>query len=206
MARVIVGNDQLFNAILYGEPQASTKRFLRKQYEDAEEMEGFSDRFISRTKSLFEDFYDSGLASRTRAALRKVRTAYIPDDVRELRTIGEIQNARPLMRSLIMAEPFIRDLFRKQRIEGYAHHYEDPYEDWVTEDIPEYQQVMSGIEEVQEDGSVQNTIYLDVEHGLHEHIHLDPEQQFDAYFTWHRVKSMVQAGKEDPTSPVNAYL
>lgn len=206
MARVIVGNDQLFNAVLYGEPQASTKRFLRKQYEDAESMAGFSDRFISRTKSLFEDFYDSDLASRTRAALRKVRTAFIPDDYRELRTIGEIQNARPLMRNLLMANPVIRELFQKQRIEGYAHHYQDRYEGWRTEDIPEYQQVMSGIEEVQDDGSVMNTIYLDVEHKLHEHIDLDHQQQFDGYFSWHHAKELIRAGKEDPTSPVNARL
>jgi len=206
MARVIVGNDQLFNAILYGEPQASTKRFLRKQYEDAESLAGFSDRFIERTKSLFEDFYDSGLASRTRAALRKVRTAFVPDDYRELRTIGEFQNARPLMRALIMAEPTIRELFKKQRIEGYAHHYQDPYEGWQTEDIPEYQAVMSGIEEVQEDGSVKNTIFLDVDLGLVEHLQLDHQQQFDGYFSWQHAKEHVRREKEDPTSPVNAYM
>lgn len=206
MAKVIVGNDQLFNAILYGDQQASTQRFLRKQYEDSEGMSGFSERFMERTRSLFEDFYDSGLASRTRAALRKIKTAFVPDDIRELHTIGEIQHARSIMRQFIMASPYVREMYRGQRTEGYGPHYEDPYPNWRTEDIPEYQHVMSGLVEVQEDGSVTHTNYLDVEYGLDENISITHLQGLDVYHTWENIKSMYKAGKEDPLSTVNAYL
>ena len=207
MARVYVGDDRIASTLIYGETQPSTMRFLERQYNEDDSAGGLSQaKFGSRMRDLYDRFHDSTLMARTRAAIRKLDTAFTPDDIRPLKTIGALQHAKNTMRRFIMASPEVRAMYQQQRIEGYGHHYVDDYADKDVKDIPEYQHVMSGLMDVNEDGDTEFELYLDVEYDLDEYYRLDIDQQLDIRATWLETIYRIRLGKEDPTSTVNAYL
>lgn len=206
MARVFYGDEHVFSTMLHGETDPYTRRFLESQHIDEGRFRGIAGDLHNRVKGLYERIHDSDLLARTRAAIRKIEGVFTPDDIRPLRTIGALQQARPRMRRVIMANPYVRELYQKQRIEGYSKYYKDDFPTRPTDELIEYQQVMSGIVEVSEEGDTSYELYMDVEHETHDEISMDMDQQVDSILTWNETIRLIRKGKEDPTSTINSFL
>jgi NTE family protein len=121
------------------------------------------------------------------------------DAVCQLTEIGEMQNATPAMQRIVMANPTIKQLYRRKAIEGWVDTYEDYNDNAIEHTDQTYRQVMSGI--VREDG-LAYTYHMTKD----EQYEFDENDKADARITWAAFKAQIKRKGDDPTSTWNAAL
>ena len=113
--------------------------------------------------------------------------------------IGEMQNATPAMQRIVMANPTIKQLYRRKAIEGWVDTYEDYNDNAIEHTDQTYRQVMSSV--VREDGLAYT--YHMTKDELYE---FDENDKADARITWAAFKAQIKRKGDDPTSTWNAAL
>lgn len=206
MANVIEGGGAAFDYLLYGERDRGFANYLDQMRDEAvKHLGSTAQQFVMKTKESVERFYGSDAMRLARAAVRKVASLYEIDEIYELANIGQLQHAPPKMLPYVMAEPGLRELYHKQRVEGYGKDYIDYQPGVVGEGHIEYEQVVDGIFMQSEDDEevCVSTSYLHHD----EDTLLDHDQQMGIMLvTWEQVRIALAKGKEDPTSRFNATL
>lgn len=141
---------------------------------------------------------------KARAVIRQIENKSRTNEVTELQTIGQLQNASPIMQRFIMADPIARALYFKDECSGYAESYVDFHPGKTGIEHYDYRRVLSGIwHEDPDSGNIQmHTFYEDTEND----VNLEALDQMDILRTWDFVRARLKAGKEDPTSPHNEML
>ena len=127
----------------------------------------------------------------------------MPDQIRYLRTIGEVQHAPSSMIAMLMAEPTVRRMYHQQRVDGYSESYTDNQPGKVGEDHYDYRRVVNGVFMEEEGEWVATTYYEDLLPGTGELEFLD---QVDILRTWEQMRIHLMRRKEDPTSRWNSSL
>lgn len=210
MAQIIDGGGFMFDALAYGQAHPGTQGFLARQFEQTTNvLTDAGAAFMAQARDMYERLSGSTAARMLRAAGRSIRNFWQVDEIRPLREIGELQVAPPSMQRWIMAEPTVRALFHKQRLDGYSDTYVDVDPQGIGEDHYDYRRVMDGILVVNEDPESEGpewtaTSYLD--ELLPDDRDLSIEEQIDILQTWEFAKDAIRRNREDPTSRYNADL
>lgn len=153
-------------------------------------------------------FFDGKLERMARRITRAVKSLSHSNAIVPLRTVEELQSARPAMQRYIMANPNLRALYHKQLCDGYSDTYRDLEPTKIGEDHYEYRRVMNGI--VQDaidpesgEKTWMATYYFD---DLHEgDRELDAEEQFDILDAWDACDVAV-CRRFDPTDIFNGEI
>jgi hypothetical protein len=211
---VDVGGTQHFNALLYGQKHPGTLQSLQNQFAQYDQ---FSRTMTDAARGFFADAheiynrYNSEEALRlARLANQKVGSIFKPDCIRSIWELGEIQQAPFTMQRWIMAEPTVRALYHQQRCDGYSDTYIDMHPGQIGEDHYDYRRVINGVAmevpEVDDEGEAGWKISLYAEDLLPEDRDLALDEQVAILSTWDIVRSYIEAGKDDPTSPFGNKL
>jgi hypothetical protein len=205
MAQVIIGDDRMFNAAVFGQPDWRAQEFLAEQYSNlSHRLTQTGQQFMAMARQTYDTMNNSQAMRIMRAAGRKINSLWEQDDIRRLTTIGELQHAQPVMQRWIMAEPEIRSLYQQQRLDGYSDTYIDMHPGAIGEDHYDYRRVMNGmIVDNKADDGWSATTYIEE---LAEEQELTLEEQVEIIDTWHLAKRMIREGREDPTSKFNSDL
>ena len=160
--------------------------------------------FIDRTRQVVNKVNDLQLKQKAMALYNKTRYMFSEDCVHPFVDYGHMQQAKPVMRRFMMAEPTIRKMYNKQRISGYENDFFNLNPTHVGEDHYDYRKVMDGICVIDEEtGDWTATSYSDDFND--DDVILSQSDQVDILTTWNNAKLWLQSGK-DVTSPTNDDL
>lgn len=194
-----------FDAELYGRKHHRTVEYLTRDVDNiTHKLRDGGRRFREIIERDVYRPYDESRAARViRAALRYTENVFMPDQIRYLRTIGEVQHAPSSMIAMLMAEPTVRRMYHQQRVDGYSESYTDTQPGKVGEDHYDYRRVVNGVFMEEEGEWVATTYYEDLPPGTGELEFLD---QVDILRTWEQMRIHLMRRKEDPTSRWNSSL
>lgn len=200
MALLIDGDAMTFRAAAYNRPHEHTVRFLQQQFEDPSRTLNLANgSFLERSRIIFEDNYgDAALESMERVR-RNLRATWDLDVIQALTTVEAMQTARPTMQRWIMANPFVRNLYKQGRLTGYGDSYIDHKNQGVGVDHYDYRLVMNGIAVFDDENGWSATTYID---------ELQPgdteptfSEKLDIFRTWCEAEYHLLNGTRDITSP-----
>lgn len=196
------------NAMLYGETPVSIRDYIR---EKAETVSAYArergNAFMSQVKDRWDEYNSDAVLRRMRAIRERTKGAYYTRDmVRELTSLSEIQQAPPVMRQFIMADPWIKERYENQRTEGYGDQYINPYPGVMGQGDYYYRRMDQGMVHLAEEESAgyHYTMYYEIL--KHDDRELFPVERVGLKRTVDRVKYYMSLGKEDPLSATGAYL
>lgn len=214
MVRLVSGGPAEFNAIAYQERHPTTLQFLANQFQNVSStFTGAGQRFLEGAKELYEKYNSFDALRQARALARAVTGSFQGEEIRDFRTIEETQRANLRMQRLIMAEPFLRNRYHQQQVNGYSDTYVDMYPEDVGERHYDYRLVMDGVVvPVPADPTVEGD-----EEGWKVTWYFDEMAEGDRPLdvtevaivqnsVWNTVKYFVEHGDRDPTDVENGKL
>lgn len=205
MAQFYEGGANDFAGVIYGGYHQGTADFLRNAPRIQSDVLGAAGkRFMEFSEKVMGSFDLDDAMRKMRAAGRQVAGMFQTNVIRELSTIGELQNPPSCMRHLIMACPEVRAMYLNQTIDGYSGQYTNSYGTDIGHEHYDYRRVMDGIvvEKEKESGFVVSQ-YLEE---VHEGDELYFDQQVEVLMTWSHIRAKLLEGRDDPTSRWNAAL
>lgn len=164
-------------------------------------------RFVEKAKETYELLNNSDIIRKAKNVLRGISSLTKPNQIIAIHDIDGFQTASPVMQRYIMAEPSIRNLYHKQRCDGYSDLYVDLYPDDIKDKHYDYQKVMNGmiIDEKDNEGNdswVARQYYYDL---TPEDRELEITEKADILYTWEIAKAFMQV-YEDITDPAGGKL
>jgi hypothetical protein len=206
------GGSDTYDALLYGANRhPGTVSYLQNQLNTLSNLSSsFIDAgnsFVERAKEVYNRFNSSEAIRTARAAIRKLGSMFQSNEIMDIWDLGNFQNAPLICQRFIMAEPSVRELYHKQRIDGYSDTYLDVQPGKIGKDHYDYRRAMNGIvEELPEDSESgwKVTIWAEDLHEGDRDLTLD--EQHDVQMLWQRVRAYMKHGKDDPTSAYGGTL
>lgn len=205
MPVIMAGGDAL-GSVLFGQPnQATVGYFDGVRERIGQKANHYLDEFVETSKQIYDSIYSARALELSRAAINKAGALFLPDVIKELKTMAEFQTAKPLMRSWIMANPVVRERFQAGRCEGYGDNYFDFEPGKIGEDHYDYRRVMTGVLHVDETNNelVTREYFEELREGDEL---LTTGQQLDILNSWDNVEAMMALAAKDPTSEWNCDL
>ena len=213
MIQVIHGGDEEFNAYIYGQKHPSTLSFLQNSMQAAQNLTSslteVGKGFFATIGNMFDKFNGSEAMRRIRNALEKVDNIHSLDVVKHLSTIAAVQQAQPTMQRFIMANPFVRQMYLDNRLDGFSDSYVNVHGNAIGENHYDYRLVMNGLMQVPEEPKDENDqgVIMDYyDERPASELDLQLADQNAIVDTWANVIAWIQQGREDPTSPWGANL
>jgi len=203
MVQIIQGSDLDFRAAVYGQPHPGALALVKQSTSALSEAFGsMQSTFLDKVHQIAEDYSGSHTLNLMKAALNKLKHAFLPDIIQTYNDIEQLQQAAEKMRYYIMSEPTLLERYRKQEIAGYDGHFVDMYPDCSGWDHPVYQAVHNGLL-IEGDEDTEDRVEMFFTDSEDE---LQIDQQTDIIETQMLSLSYVLYGKRDPTSTFNAKL
>jgi len=205
MANVAFGCFDTFNMLLSGSPSLENRSFLQRHVQDVGQRLGSAgQRFAQRAREMYDSFDFDGIARNVTAIKRRFENRWQPDEIRTLRTIGEMQHAGPTLQRQIMANPVIRNAWMKGRCDGWSRTYVDLEPGAIGNDHTEYREITNGFAVFDEEGHSHFVSNLDLMHdGLTKYSF---EEQSIAQDNWALAEMFYALGRDDMTSVENNAL
>jgi hypothetical protein len=205
MANLVAGGTDGFTTSIFGIPHPGTLEFIQRHlYQATDTLTDAGRQFMAGAHDLYERFNGSHARRLFSAAARAATHFWQADVVRYLGDVGALQQAPPIMRRWLMAEPELRQLYHAQRCDGYSDHYFDAHPNDVGEAHHDYRRVMSGVVQFKENGDWFARTYND--DLLPDETDLTMVEKSDILDSWWALKEILKAKEEDPTSRFNAAL
>lgn len=210
--QVITGGPRTFSAIAFQNQHPDNQNYFAQKLQDLRNTFGDSlnevaGGFMANAGQLFDKFYGSDAMRAARGALRKVKSLWDRDDIRELFNITELQQAKPVMQRWNMAEPTYRKLYHQQICDGYSGSYVDMEPGVVGEAHYDYRRVTDGlmVDHEDEDGEGwMMTHYIeDLKEGDAD---LEIEDVGSILSCWELIKMHTKKREEDPLSPLGGKM
>lgn len=200
MTVLIDGDAMSFRAAAYGRPNPATVQFLQQQFSNpSRALLVANSSFLERSRSMFDQNFGSAAMARLESVRRNLRRAWDDDDIRPLLTIEAMQAAKPQMQRWIMANPFIRKLYKEGRVSGFGDSYVDHKKQGIGADHYDYRVAMSGFATFNDEDGWTATTYGD------ELLEGDERptfsEQIDIFQTWCEAEYHLLNDKRDITSP-----
>lgn len=200
MALLIDGDAMSFRAAAYGRPQQSTINFLQQQFNDPSRALVIADQsFMDRSREIFDSNYGEDALNRLEAVRRSLRGVWDQDVIRPLFAVEDFQNAKPLMQRWVMANPFVRKLYKEGRVEGYGDSYADHKKQGIGKDHYDYRLATSGLAVFNDEDGWAATTYGD--ELLEGDVRPTFLEQIDIFDTWIHAEFHFMNGTRDITSP-----
>lgn len=203
--RIVQGGQAAFNALAFGSKPPELRSFFEERLQSINAgIGGYSEKFKARANEMFNSFHGDRVVQIAKAALNQVRGFFKPDEIVNLTTIEDLQVAQATMRRMIMANPVVRELYHKQRCDGYSDSYVDADPGKIGWDHYDYCRVMTGIVEVTDESWKFTSVAHDQRPGDSE---LDFHDQFSIVAqTWPSLEAIMAQAAKDPTSEWNNDL
>lgn len=203
--RIVQGGQAAFNALAFGSKPPELRSFFEERLQSINAgIGGYSEKFKARANEMFNSFHGDRVVQIAKAALNQVRGFFKPDEIVNLTTIEDLQVAQAAMRRMIMANPVVRELYHKQRCDGYSDSYVDADPGKIGWDHYDYCRVMTGIVEVTDESWKFTSVAHDQRPGDSE---LDFHDQFSVVAqTWPSLEAIMAQAAKDPTSEWNNDL
>lgn len=213
MARGSYVSESDIDAEIFGEPSQGTLGYLRERVERyAPRIRDAFDGFFEDAREIHERHFGEKALRNIRARIRKTASSFRKDVIRPLRTINEIQMAKPLMQRYIMANVMARIAAKAQTIDGYADSYDHGFPGKVGLNDPDFMRVIDGVIFTEnefgvgpaedDDAWVAHQNMFDVE----DERDLDIVEQADVMSTWRVLEIALAAKKKDPTSSLDENM
>lgn len=207
MAIAIYADDQEFGAMHYGLPRSEDRAAIRRRLEDTARSYGLmGSEMFERAMGRFNSFDFDRIERKIDALKRKVTHLFDHDEIRPMWDIGQFQQAGPEQQRWLMANPRAKRLYEKDMINGWRGSYQPRYVGRYGDDDPDYQQVMNGLFNIDEDGNAVATQYLHLydEDGRTE---LSFGQQTTIRDSmWENFNHLLDLGQDDPSDKDNGSL
>lgn len=207
------------DAELFGEPHQGTLSYLRDRVERyAPRITELFNGFFEDSRETFERFNGERALKRIRARVRDTADPMRRDYVRPLRTIEDIQRAKPTMQRYVMANIMSRILEADQAIDGYSESYISRNPGRRGFDDPDFMRAIDGVIWTEDRFGIKNNhdrfgkddnawaAYHDLNEPVDDERSLDVIEQGDIFSTWDVLEAHYEAKKKDPTSVLNENM
>lgn len=212
MAEVVFGGSREYRMLVSGEQHPNTVQYLRGQMTSLQNYIGNSDSsWAMRAQESYNRFSSDHAVRLAQAALRKVTTQFQDDNIRQLDTLAEMQQASLRMQRFIMACPYVRERYHNQMCDGYQGSYVDMSPGDIGRGHYDYDLVMNGVivevapTEEDPEGSWSCRVQMD-EDLLPGDRNLNLVEKDMILTSWDNVKHAMQYGLDDPVSPTGGML
>lgn len=206
----VINTDSLqsFDYLLFPDQNPANQNFIYQQLNRfSDSLTDVGRQFVEASRAIYERVNDSNAIRAAKAAIRMAKGLFHPNAIVYLDNIDNIRSAQPVMQRYIMAEPTIRDLYHRQKCDGYYDSYVDNNPGTIGDNHYDYRRVMDGViqETTDKDGNynwVSKNYYEEILEGDRD---LSFEEKVDIISTWDLVKMFVDAGN-DPTNVFGGKL
>lgn len=207
----IGGGYAVANAIAFGMPDASTQSYFAERINNLVTMgasSGFTEGFLNTAVNIVKSLNADNIIDRASALVNKIKGFFRPNVVSYINTVEDFQVAGSVMQNYLMADPVVRERYQEQRLNGYQDTYVDPWPHLPTLQHPDYRDVMSGITQVESDGTSYRVDYFHsrMEAGDHDPDRLSTVQKSYIINSRERLREFLTAEEKDPTDQWNGNL
>ena len=199
---------QLMNAMLFHGAGQQAQAWLAEQYHTARSsMTDMGRSLLDAATEVSRRMVDPNLMLKARAMMRKVGGLFHPNTIMPLTSVEALQNAKPIMQRYVMSNGPIREMYHKQRLDGFSGDYADHHPGLVGDWHYDYRRVMNGVAQdyQKEDGTEGWRVSMypdDLEEGDRE---LEIDEQAIILDAWMLATAAIKAGI-DPTDVLNGKL
>lgn len=199
-------DDNAVDMVMFGLPHPGTIRYLENQMQSLQQNAqayGLPQSFVDTAYESFHQFASSEALERAKAIVEQ----YTGDTLHHiscLNTLAQLQTAPINMQRWIMANPYIREQYHANRLDGYSDSYVDDAPGMIGDNHYDYRRVMDGVFvfnedlEDKEDWSF-STYYEDIHN--YDTDELDLTEQLQILRTWEALEHFVRNTDDDPTDP-----
>lgn len=146
-ATVLFGGDDVISHMSYGSlSNRAVDYFNEVNQHSSRYLTDMGRRFMERSSSLFQRKSGAEIGRIARSIKEQVTHYWQEDSIRTLQTIEDVQNAPDKMVRWIMANPTIREHYRKGVLDGYSDRYIDHESDVPARERTDYKLIMSGLQ------------------------------------------------------------
>lgn len=145
---------------------------------------------------------ENDIARRARQALRVVQNIHQPDIIMPLLRVEQIQSANLVMQRYVMAQPDLRNLYHRNRADGYRDTYQDMEPGLVGRDHNDWRRAATGDVLDTPEGIVIR--HYSTDDWVEEPV-LASDQRLAIRRTWEAVKDAIDRGI-DPSNPFGGEI
>lgn len=200
MAYLMEDDGDTIHAATYGFMSRSDLEFFNDRVESGlKYARGMAAKYLKSAKDQLSNFDYDRMRERVAAVKDRFTRRWDEDRVRAVLTLPDLQQAKSVMRSWLMANPRAKTLWRQDKISGYGGDFYDP-EPWVDDptDNRLYRIVMNGAY-VGDDDEDRYVTYVDALHP-DENEDLTDSERDTIQLAWQLEDQLFDAGGQDPTS------
>lgn len=199
---VIRGGEAAANALIYPPPDNNLLTYLNNNIQSAiESTANLSNHFVQSVKGMYEKFNNSAVLNAGRALLYSTGTHFNQNVIFPLNN-GNMVTANLIMQQYIMAHPEVNHLNHQNMCYGFQDTYFNYEPEVYGKDRMDYQRVMDGVLQINEEGEDGYIMYYsngDIQDELH------PMDKLSILDTWSELEYMIANG-DDPTDPDGGSL
>ena len=193
------GAADAWRSAVYGQNSASALAFLQSQYKQVGNyVNDATKKFYQASQQAFEHYNGAEAMRYARKVLTGLNITSDAQYVIPLNSVNDFQKASDTMQRWIMASPIVRDMYNRQRCDGYSDTYQDFDPGKTGEHLYDYRRAVNGLVQFKEDGNYQAVNYY--EELRDNDRELDFGEQLAIAHTWRVAEILMNFGKDDITS------
>jgi len=193
--RTIDGGRDAFNALLYNTPTAGTLDWLNNNINRAREtLGGVADHLVEATTRLYNKVNSNAVLNAAKSLIAEQGGSIDQYALYEL-DYGTIRNANYMMQQYVMTNPIVNERYHDNMCHGYEETYYDAEPGVVGKDRLDYQRVMDGVLQFDNDGNGYVQHYSNEDEA-----ELCISDKFNILRSWEVAENMLLR-EEDPTDP-----
>ncbi len=200
MVKTIHGGGAGFNALIYQPPDERLLNYFNTNIQRVANVVGdISTQFVDTTRALYDKFNSSSVIAASKALIYGVGDHTNQNMIYPL-GYENVGNANIAMQQYVMAHPEVSSLHEDNMCDGYESMYFNQEPEVFGKDRMDYQRVMDGVVQYDEDGMGYVMRYTNTDDTT-----LDTFDQFAILDTWRQVERLIAEGI-DPTDPERGDL
>lgn len=191
---VVGGGEYGANALLYKPLSQHTIAYLNDRLNSTlERIKSVGSSFVNATRGLYDKYNSREAIQRAKMVLHGAGMHLAQDIIYPVR-YDAYRDINLLMQRYVMSQPDVSDMYRRNLCHGFQDTFVDPEPGTYGEDRYDYQRVMSGVLQFEENGDGYFKFYSND----------DPEEELDnldkisVLDSWDTVVRLIAEGK-DPT-------
>lgn len=204
MFNVIQGGHDTLDAMNYVQPSASTQNFFAQKLQQwGQVAQQTGSTFMQNVVTQVQELAKFDLAAKANALAHKNHAFWHGDNIRPLRTLGELQQAPNMMVRWMMAQPDYRRRYLDNTCEAYGNKFVNYQGNDVGIDQQDYRTLYNGTIVTSNDKQYYRNF---MEEHDEQDVNLSVEQRFDILESHELFKAHLDCNDRDPGDPWNGRL
>jgi len=194
-------NPDSFNYLAFPDQNPDTARYIQNQLTNfSNTLTDVGLSFMNASQDIYKQINDSMSVRAAKAAVRRAKGMFHPNVIVYQDNIEDIRSSQPIMQRYNMAQPTVRELYHKQRCDGYSDTYRDMHPGDIKHDHYDYRRVMDGIiyDDVNDEGEYTWAVNTYAHDNIGDDVDLTFDEKTDIISTWELIEMFMKEG-EDPT-------